>query len=237
MGLRWTEDFVAMSYACTWGHENVLQDAIVIIGVKIVRSELYYRHLKLDEHENKVAKKASLLLSDRRFVGGQLCVFHASSSKNVLQSQSKRSATGWWFQKFCVITPTWGNDPAWLISFKYFQIGWFNHQRWEMIAWTEQCVVSPIGGLSNHPIKPLETPWDLWWFLAVQRTGSVGNLPPVGCVLCVYGVVVNAFHWVDESFTTKWLRSMVVRWWKDLAQFYVLCKGHHICCRFGQRNL
>ena len=50
---------MAMSYACTWGHENVLQDAIVIIGVKIVRSELYYRHLKLDEHENKVAKKAA----------------------------------------------------------------------------------------------------------------------------------------------------------------------------------
>ena len=138
--------------------------------------------------------------------------------------------------KFLCFHPYLGK---WSSLTNIFQIGWFNHQRWEMIAWTEQCVVSPIGGLSNPPIKPLETPWDLWWFLAVQRTGSVGNLPPVGCVcVCVvYGVVVDAFHWVDESFTTKWLRYMVVRWWKDLEQFYVLCKGHHICCRFGQRNL
>ena len=36
--------------------------------------------------------------------------------------------TGWWFQTFFIITPTWGNDPFWLIFFNIFQMGWFNHQ-------------------------------------------------------------------------------------------------------------
>ena len=30
----------------------------------------------------------------------------------------------WWFQAFFVFTPTWGNDPIWLI---FLQMGW-NHQ-------------------------------------------------------------------------------------------------------------
>ncbi len=26
---------------------------------------------------------------------------------------------GWWFQTFFIFTPTWGNDPIWLIFFKW----------------------------------------------------------------------------------------------------------------------
>ena len=26
--------------------------------------------------------------------------------------------TSWWFQRFFIFTPTWGNDPIWLIFFK-----------------------------------------------------------------------------------------------------------------------
>ena len=32
---------------------------------------------------------------------------------------------GWWFRICFIFTPTWGNDPIWLI---FFQMGWFNHQ-------------------------------------------------------------------------------------------------------------
>ncbi len=29
--------------------------------------------------------------------------------------------TGWWFQIFFMFTPTWGNDPIWLIFFKWVE--------------------------------------------------------------------------------------------------------------------
>ena len=29
--------------------------------------------------------------------------------------------TGWWFQIFCIFTPIWGNDPTWLIFFKWVE--------------------------------------------------------------------------------------------------------------------
>ena len=28
---------------------------------------------------------------------------------------------GWWFQRFFLFTPTWGNDPIWLIFFKWIE--------------------------------------------------------------------------------------------------------------------
>ena len=31
----------------------------------------------------------------------------------------------WWFQILFIFTPTWGNNPFWLV---FFQMGWFNHQ-------------------------------------------------------------------------------------------------------------
>ena len=29
--------------------------------------------------------------------------------------------SGWWFQIFVIFTPTWGNDPIWLILFKWVE--------------------------------------------------------------------------------------------------------------------
>ena len=29
--------------------------------------------------------------------------------------------SGWWFQIFVIFTPTWGNDPIWLIFFKWVE--------------------------------------------------------------------------------------------------------------------
>ena len=31
------------------------------------------------------------------------------------------SLSGWWFQTFSIFTPTWGNDPIWLIFFKWVE--------------------------------------------------------------------------------------------------------------------
>ena len=38
----------------------------------------------------------------------------------------RRKRARWWFQRFFIFAPTWGNDPIWLIDI--FQMGWFNHQ-------------------------------------------------------------------------------------------------------------
>ena len=35
--------------------------------------------------------------------------------------QRYKFKTGWWFQIFVIFTPTWGNDPIWLISFKWVE--------------------------------------------------------------------------------------------------------------------
>ena len=42
-------------------------------------------------------------------------------------SYKDRYRTRWWFQIFFMFTPTWGNDPIWLLYCNMFQMGW-NHQ-------------------------------------------------------------------------------------------------------------
>ena len=44
-----------------------------------------------------------------------------------LMSNGKMKSSSWWFQIFFVFTPTWGDDPIWLIFIYIFQMGW-NHQ-------------------------------------------------------------------------------------------------------------
>ena len=34
---------------------------------------------------------------------------------------STKNTTSWWFQLFFISTPTWGNDPIWLICFKWVE--------------------------------------------------------------------------------------------------------------------
>ena len=38
-----------------------------------------------------------------------------------LWSKNNRKASGWWFQIFVIFIPTWGNDPIWLIFFKWVE--------------------------------------------------------------------------------------------------------------------
>ena len=47
----------------------------------------------------------------------------SKSFANTFQALEEISSR-WWFQRFFIFIPTWGNDPIWL---KIFQIGW-NHQ-------------------------------------------------------------------------------------------------------------
>ena len=51
-----------------------------------------------------------------------------------LECVSPARWTGWWFQFFLILTPTWGNDPIWL--YNIFHMGWFNHQPVEALAKT-----------------------------------------------------------------------------------------------------
>ena len=47
----------------------------------------------------------------------------SKSFANTFQALEEISSR-WWFQRFFIFIPTWGNDPIWL---KIFQMGW-NHQ-------------------------------------------------------------------------------------------------------------
>ena len=44
--------------------------------------------------------------------------------------------TGWWFQGFLMFTPTWGNDPIWLIFFKCVETIslWWCHHFWPLLT-------------------------------------------------------------------------------------------------------
>ena len=42
----------------------------------------------------------------------------ASQDLTNLYMKHRMRLSGWWFQKFFIFTPTWGNDPIWLILFK-----------------------------------------------------------------------------------------------------------------------
>ena len=44
--------------------------------------------------------------------------FSVQKTPNKKRGEEKRSFSGWWFQIFVIFTPTWGNDPIWLIFFK-----------------------------------------------------------------------------------------------------------------------
>ena len=43
--------------------------------------------------------------------------------------------TRWWFQRCFFFTPTWGNDPIWLIFFKTRLVEKLLHQFYEMEMW------------------------------------------------------------------------------------------------------
>ena len=47
--------------------------------------------------------------------------------------------SGWWFQTFFIFTPTWGNDPFWLIFFRWVET---TNQTCFIFLWYLQFVLS-----------------------------------------------------------------------------------------------
>ena len=62
------------------------------------------------------------------------------------QGRVVEQKTGWWFERFFMFTPTWGNDPIWRA---YFSKGWFNHQL-EKLGF----LVVGFGGVIDNHIYP-----------------------------------------------------------------------------------
>ena len=63
--------------------------------------------------------------------------------------------TRWWFQRFLIFKPTWGNNPIWRA---YFSNGWLNHQlekHWgHVFVFLHVCCMD-VGNL-NHWVKILQ---------------------------------------------------------------------------------
>ena len=41
--------------------------------------------------------------------------------RNFMTNKDRKYMTSWWFQRFFVFNPTWGNHPIWLIFFKWVE--------------------------------------------------------------------------------------------------------------------
>ena len=54
---------------------------------------------------------------------GNCGMFHGAACKKWLAGKitTIHRGSGWWFQIFVIFTPTWGNDPIWLIFFKWVE--------------------------------------------------------------------------------------------------------------------
>ena len=52
----------------------------------------------------------------RPFVNARVCRFEVLKSFLEMEWRS-----GWWFQTFFIFNPSWGNNPIWLIFFKWFE--------------------------------------------------------------------------------------------------------------------
>ena len=62
------------------------------------------------------------------------------------KSRLKPPITRWWFQIFYIFTPTWGNEPIWLIFFKWVETtNQISHQ--------------------GYSLSPPEIWGQKWWFL------------------------------------------------------------------------
>ena len=73
--------------------------------------------------------------------------------------------TGWWFQIFFIFIPTWGNDPIWLIFFKWAET---TNQMSSYIIRGFQKVETPVAEWVDNPIFGwiMMTSKDLtprWW--------------------------------------------------------------------------
>ena len=72
----------------------------------------YSDHLDIDEEKHDVMTKEAWSLRKQ----------HALQSDVLVKQPCTRSALSrWWFQTFFIFHLTWGNDPIWLIFFKWVE--------------------------------------------------------------------------------------------------------------------
>ena len=80
---------------------------------------------------------------------------------------SPKQPTSWWFQAFFIFTPTWGNDPIWLL----FLALWFKDI--ELRELGAPAVWLSLSWWGHTSIKPLVASLGIWtfrslWFLAME---------------------------------------------------------------------
>ena len=56
------------------------------------------------------------LLEGRAVTGSQDFLGRANQEQSQVHQEE---ISGWWFEIFCILIPTWGSDPIWLIFFKW----------------------------------------------------------------------------------------------------------------------
>ena len=127
----------------------------------------------------------------------------------------------WWFQMFFIFTPTWGNDPMWLI---FFHMGWNHH------------LLNPMNMLHKSPQRGT-----IWWYSS-QQWHSYGEWLRSNCWSSTE--MFNRFQvrgprkfaaWNSRTPILK-TRSCVTldvevwnkRWWYKICWFYHVLQGYNI---------
>jgi len=81
------------------------------------------------------------------------------------QKSTRNFTSGWWFEIFFIFTPIWGNDPIWLIFFKWVETT--NQTSLGSSFWMES--IQPFFFFLAHLIEPV-------WITAYVR--EVSPTPP-----------------------------------------------------------
>ena len=117
----------------------------------------------------------------------------------------------WWFQTFFIFTPTWGNDPIWLIFCKRVET---TNQKWFVTFWL------PNGKFLMTRKKPWENSGNLAG-KAERNSEASQSLKPVGDYMMVGKHIVKQF--VDIQANTSW--GLVVLRYILVVQSYHLSLG------------
>ena len=102
----------------------------------------------------------------------------------------RRTMLGGGFKDFLFVTPTWGNDPIWLM---FFQMAWFNHQPGTMLAHQQNLSILFLHWI-HLSVSLCETPGE---GISLEITGRWALL-----------ATGQAFwRWIDFMAATLWLIS------------------------------
>ena len=85
--------------------------------------------------------------------------YYTTESKTCLP---QKGITRWWFHFFYIFTPTWGNDPVWILT-NIFQMGW-NHQ---LDYFNRTRIVQPVI-FRGHSLVEIRGPWNLEFALIIE---------------------------------------------------------------------